>query len=116
MVDEVDLGIQLDELILPECQRCSDPEHHAEQGSYESDHQTLREKYAPHRTGCHPHCLEDADLSRLVRDDHCQVAYNVERRDEDDQQENEPHAELLELERLEERLVLFLPVDGPIWE
>ena len=53
---------------------------------------------------------QDADFTRLVGHDHRKCAHDVERCDYDDEKEYHPHAQLLELERLKERLVLLLPV------
>src|SRR5690349_14045994 len=102
MIDEINLWVQLDELILAERERCRDAEQHTKQRSDKTDHQTLSEKYSADGSGSHSHCLEDADLPCLVRNDHRQVADNVERGHKDDEQQNQPHPELLQLECLEE--------------
>src|SRR5687767_15842543 len=101
MIDKVDLGVELDELVFAQRQRRRNAQQDAEQRADQSDHQALSEKYSPDGSSSHSHGLEDPDLAGLVGHDHREVADDVERRDEHDEQENQPHPELLELQGLE---------------
>ena len=87
------------------------PSASADQRADDADHQPLQRGRSAGSTPTRiPIALQDADLARLVLHHHRQRADDVERRDEHDQQQDHAHAELLELERLEERAVLLLPV------
>ena len=59
----------------------------------------------------HPHRLQDPDLPRLVGDHHGQVLTMLNAATSTMSSRITPMPELLELERLEERAVLLLPVD-----
>jgi hypothetical protein len=49
--------------------------------------------------------------ARLLKHDHRQVAHDVERGNHDDQEQDQAHGRLLEVQCLIERLVLLLPID-----
>ena len=91
MVDEVDLGVELDELVLVQSERGAKTERNAQRGSHHSYHEALRKENSAYRARRHSHRLEDADLFRLVSHDHRQRAHYVERGDEHDEEQNHAH-------------------------
>ena len=115
VIDEIDLWIELDEVVFVERERRRETENQAEERADHSDHESLREEYPANRLRRHSHRLEDADLLGLVGDDHGERADDVERRHEYDEQQDHTHPELLQLERLEQRVVLLLPIHCAVW-
>ena len=61
-----------------------------------------------------PHRLQDADLPGLVGHHHRERADDVEGRHDHDEEDNQAHGQLLQLERAEEARVLGLPVERPV--
>src|SRR3989454_3241559 len=79
-----------------------------------ADEDTLDQEDPPDPPALHAHRKEDTDLPRLVADHHGQRPHDIEGRDHADQKHHQPHRQLLELERGEQRAVLDLPVDRAI--
>ena len=67
-----------------------------------ANHNALTQEDPPNGSRGHAHRFQDPDFTRLVGHDHRQRADNVERGDEDDEQDDETHDELLQLECPEE--------------
>ena len=82
----------------------------------DANHQPLHQKNPSHRRRRQSHGFQDADFAGFVTHHHGQRAYDIEGGNDDNQQENQPHPQLLEVEGTEQRTVLFVPVDGVKWE
>ena len=89
-------------------------ERPADGGAHDADHRALQQEDPGHRRRGEPHGPEDADLPGLVGNDHGQGADDVERGHDHDEEDNQSHGQLLELERAEEADVLGLPVERPV--
>src|SRR6185437_10596609 len=111
MIYEIYRWVQLDELVSVQCKRTRKTEHETEPRAHGADDETLYKEDVSDRRRRESHRLEDTDLARLVVHHHRQRAHYVERRHYDDQQQDDTHSELLQLERLEQRMVLLLPID-----
>src|SRR5690349_4876937 len=106
MVDEVDRGDdrnQVPTVDLSDEQEAKKPD---EDGTGEPDQDPLGEEDAPDRRLPETHREQDADLPRLVTHHHGEGADDVEGGHDADQEHDERHRELLELERREQRRVL----------
>src|SRR5688572_4161589 len=114
VIDEVDRRIEWNELVLLECERAAESEGETERRSDQPDHYPLCQENPADRLRRQSHRLENAYFPRLVGNDHGQRADDVECRHHDDEKKDHTHPQLLELQRLEERSVLLLPVNRPV--
>ena len=91
-----------------------EPEEQPEQGADDPDDRALDQEHPPDRRRGQPHRAEDADLLRLVGHHHGEGPHDVEGGHHHDEENNQSHGQLFELERAEEVRVLGLPVERPI--
>ena len=88
--------------------------HDPEQDADGTDDRALDEEDPADGAGGHPHGPENADFPGLFRDDHRERADDVEGGNDHDEEDDQPHRELLEFERAEERRVLGLPIERAV--
>src|SRR5205085_2265302 len=111
MIDEINLRVERNELVSVERERSTKPNEEPQHSANNADDNSLCKEHSANRFRRKSHRFEYSDLTRFVCDYHRQCADNIERRHNHDQQQNHAHSQLLELERLEQRMVLLFPID-----
>ena len=106
----VDLGLQLDGLVVIEQQGDRYAQDNSNECADESDHQPLRHEDGHDVSAGSSERHEDADVTLLVLDHEDQRRNDVQRRHRHDQADRDEQRQLLEFERGEVGAILALPV------
>src|SRR5687768_10046799 len=109
VIDVIDFRIDLDDPLRLHQISDGQPDDQSHRCSDDTDRGTLRQKHPTDRRPSQAHRTQYANLSGLVAHHHRQGTHDAEGGYHRDQYDDQAHAELFQLERSKEGLILFLP-------